>query len=365
MSRSLNIAVACGGTGGHTFPGVATAQTLATRGHAVTLWTGGRHAETAAVGAWDGPVRHVRAIGFGGGGRRTVYAGTLLTRAVFAAWRFLRADRPDVLLAMGSYASVGPVLAARLLRIPVVLHEANAIPGKAIKFLARYAAAIGVGFPAAATALRGCRVTVTGFPLRPELAAGPPAARPPGPFTLLVMGGSQGARALNETVPLALGALRQRVTTPLRAIHLAGRDETEAVARRYSSLRVEAEVHAFLPEIWRAYAAADFAVARAGAATCAELAVAGVPALLIPYPHAADDHQTANAMLLLHAGGVDVRQQVDLSCAWLVDYLAERLTATDRLVAMRRALAEVAVPDGDVRLARLVEQAGGLEHADL
>ena len=361
----LTIAVACGGTGGHTFPGVATAQALVQCGHAVTLWLGGRDVETASAGAWTGPLRRVRATGLGGGMVDGMRAGALFVRAVLISRRFLRADRPDVLLAMGSYASVGPVLAAQWLHIPIVLHEANAVPGKALKFLSRFAAAVGVGFPAARTAFRGRRVEVTGFPLRAQITAVQAAPRPSGPFTFLVMGGSQGARALNETVPLALAALREHSGAPFRVIHLAGRHDAEVVAARYAAAGVDADVHAFLGEIWRAYGATDYAVTRAGAATCAELAVAGVPALLVPYPHAAGDHQTANARALASVGGVDVRAQVDLSCDWLVKHLADRLADTERLAAMRRALATAAVPDADCRLARLVEQVGGIAHADL
>ncbi len=362
---AMNVAVACGGTGGHTFPGVATAQALVRRGHAVTLWLGGRDVESLSAGSWVGPVRRVRASGLGAGPIAIPRAGLSFVRAVRASLRYLRADRPDVMLAMGSYASVGPVLAARWLRIPVVLHEANAVPGKALRLLSRHAAAVGVGFPSAAAAFRRTRVEVTGFPLRPEFAAGLDDARDRARFTFLVMGGSQGARVLNETVPEALGLLRETAPRPFRVIHLAGRADADRVRERYAARGIDAEVHPFLAEVWRAYGAADYAIARAGAATCAELAAAGLPALLVPYPHAAADHQTANAMALAAVGGVDVRAQSDLSSDGLAAHLADRMRDAGRLTAMRRALTAIAAPDADVRLARLVELVGGTDHADL
>ena len=147
LAGIMNIAVACGGTGGHIFPGLATARVLQARGHAVTLWLAGRDVEACSVADWPGATVHIRASGFPSGlSLRSVASVWRMAAAVATAWRRLRETQPDVLLCMGSYASVGPCLAARMLGIPVVLHEANAVPGRAISLLVRFASRVAVGF---------------------------------------------------------------------------------------------------------------------------------------------------------------------------------------------------------------------------
>ena len=207
----MKIALACGGTGGHIFPGLATAEALRARAHAVTVWLAGKDGEAEAVREWSGPALTVPAEGLPAG---------LSPKAVRALWRLLGAirrcgrimdrDRPHVLLAMGSYASVGPVLAARTLGVPVVLHEANAVPGRAISFLARFADAVAVAFSSAAKLLRHDRVVFTGFPVRPDLDRRfDTGLLQTGCFTVLIMGGSQGAHRLNETACEALCRLHR------------------------------------------------------------------------------------------------------------------------------------------------------------
>ena len=203
----MNIAIACGGTGGHIFPGVATAEVLKKRGHSVTLWLAGRDVESGSTAGWDGSVIFVRSAGFPSGfSFRALAVACRLAVAFFQCRSRMKSNRPDVLLAMGSYASVGPVLAARTLGVPVVLHEANAIPGRAIVFLSRFAEAVALAFKEATPYLKHQRVVVTGFPVRSDLAAGrfDDSVLKPGVFTVLVMGGSQGARRLNEIAPQAL-----------------------------------------------------------------------------------------------------------------------------------------------------------------
>lgn len=359
----MNVAVACGGTGGHIFPGLATARVLQARGHAVTLWLAGRDVEACSVADWQGATVHIRAAGLPAGlSLRAVTSLWRMAGAVVAAWRRLRETRPDVLLCMGSYASVGPCLAARLLGIPVVLHEANAVPGRAISLLARFAPHVAVGFEAAlAWFPPRVQTDVTGFPLREGFRAEPKAAETGnmGPLTLLVMGGSQGAHALNARMPAVAAALQAELDRPVRIIHLAGRHEAEAVAADYRKQQVEAEVHAFVADMASLYARADVAVARAGAASCTELAVCGVPAVLVPLPHAPRNHQMRNAEAMAESGGMLVMPESEFSVENMVQRLAMLFRNPDGLQLMRETLFKAVPADGAQRLATLVEDVAG------
>lgn len=260
------------------------------------------------------------------------------------------------MLAMGSYASVGPVLAARAFRVPVVLHEANAVPGRAILFLSRFAECVGVTHEATAASLPKVRAEVTGMPLHSRLRERfDDTEWPPGLFTVLVMGGSQGARRLNQ---IAAEAVCRMASAGLafRVLHLAGARDAGPLQARYRQAGVAHRVYAFLPEMGKAYGAADIAVCRAGAATCAELAMCGVPALLVPLPSASRDHQTANARVLALSGGADVVQERALSPERLAQYLSDCRRDGDGLARRRRAIRGAAVPDAAERLAALVER---------
>ena len=357
MVGAMKICVACGGTGGHIFPGWATACELRSRGHTVTLWLAGRDVEAASVDGWDGDITSIRAAGFPSGfSLRAVGAVFRLMAAVFVSWRTLRRSRPDVMLGMGSYASVGPVIGARLCGIPVVLHEANAVPGRAISFLARFATRIGITFEAAARHFSQDGVEMTGFPLRTTLERVGHVSSDT--FTLLVMGGSQGAHVLNETVPPAVEKL-QAQGGRLRIIHLAGIRDADAVEKRYRAAGISADVHAFTSDMASIYAAADFAIARAGAATCTELAICGVPALLVPLPSAARNHQALNAMAMAARGGMAMHPQQDLTVDWLVGYLGKLIDNPDAIAEMRSRLQGLVPGDGAAQLASLVEDAAG------
>ena len=169
-AKSLNIALACGGTGGHIFPGLATAEELKRRGHEVSLWMAGRNVEAPAVHGWSGPVITVRAEGLPSGlSPRALVSGAKLLKACWSCRKKMRQNKPDVLLAMGSYASVGPVAAALSLRVPVVLHEANVLPGRAVALFSRWAAAVAGCFEETRFYLRRKDLVITGMPIRAEL----------------------------------------------------------------------------------------------------------------------------------------------------------------------------------------------------
>ncbi len=362
--ESQRLIVACGGTGGHVFPGVAMAHELRRRGHKVELWLAGRDIEQCSCLAWDGPTENIPARGLPSGfSWRTAWSGVMLLAATGRCIRRMRRGRrPAAVLAMGGYASVGPGLAAVALRIPLVLHESNAVPGRAISLLSRWATTVGLAFPEAAAMFpEGC-TAVTGFPLRESDRTGiddfggtlPHPAKEH--FTVLVTGGSQGAQRLNEMVTESLCLLSARGIR-FQVIHLAGRREEAMVRTRYQQAGVPAAVFGFLQRMDRAYEAADFAICRAGAATCAELAAAGVPALLIPLPSAARNHQTFNAMAVARDGAADLVAQEALQPSWLADYLAEHISAPENLELMRNAALRRAVINGAALTADIVEAA--------
>ncbi|MBN1269463.1 MAG: UDP-N-acetylglucosamine--N-acetylmuramyl-(pentapeptide) pyrophosphoryl-undecaprenol N-acetylglucosamine transferase, partial [Kiritimatiellae bacterium] len=323
----MKAAIACGGTGGHIFPGMATASALKARGHEVVLWLAGKDVEQAAVAGWDGPVVTVKAEGFPAGfSLRAVRVAWKLLLAIAACRRAMKRDRPDVLLAMGSYASVGPTGAAMLLRVPVVLHESNVLPGRAIRMLARRADAVAASFEHTRFYLKRKDLVVTGMPLRKELEGGGKEASfqglDRGRFSLLVMGGSRGATRLNEVASEALCELH-RQGYEFQVVHLTGAPDEDAVRSRYAEAGVPHMVRAFLADMSGVFSMVDFAVCRSGAATCAELSAFGVPALLVPYPFATNDHQTYNARALEKLGAADVVAERDLTVPWLTDYISQ------------------------------------------
>jgi UDP-N-acetylglucosamine--N-acetylmuramyl-(pentapeptide) pyrophosphoryl-undecaprenol N-acetylglucosamine transferase len=360
MSVRFKMAIACGGTGGHVMPGLATALLLQERGHEVVLWLTGKAIEETSVAEWGGPIIRVPAQGFPGGvSWRSVQSAYRLWRSVRSCRRQMEAERPDVVLAMGSYASAGPVFAARQLGIPYVLHEANVLPGRAIRLFARRAAAVACHFESSRYYLPTCHIEVVGMPLRPELDAdsddAPVAGEAADAFTLLLMGGSHGAHALNEIGTEAVCRLHG-TGLPIQVIHLAGVTDAASVAARYREAGVTARVQAFESHMGPVYKAADLALCRAGASTCAELSRFALPALLVPYPHAANDHQMANARALEKQGAVNVVAEKDLSVEWLVDYLLESIRNPGRLTRMREAITQWAPASGTRHLADLVER---------
>jgi UDP-N-acetylglucosamine--N-acetylmuramyl-(pentapeptide) pyrophosphoryl-undecaprenol N-acetylglucosamine transferase len=358
MKNKLHIAVACGGTGGHIFPGLATAETLRDRGHHVSLWLAGKGVEKPAVDNWKGPVVTIPAEGFQFGPLRSIVTALRIGLAVIRCWAALWRHRPDAVLAMGSYASIGPCLAARLRGIPYILHEANAVPGRAVRLLSRKAAAVAICFEETRYHLKGVHAVETGMPLRPGLCPPSPVLRsPPSGFSLLVMGGSGGAHALNEIVSSAVCLLKsQNPNSRLHVAHLTGPADESHILRRYEESGVDADVRAFTHDIAGLYQTASLAVCRAGASTCAELVLFGLPALLVPYPHAANDHQSANARALEKIGAADVVQQADMTVEWLADYLGTRMKDPARLKEMSAAARKRTVSGAAEKLAETVEQ---------
>lgn len=363
MEKKLKVAIACGGTGGHIFPGLATGFELLGRGHEVTLWLAGKDIESDAVKDWPGRIITIPSEGFQFGfSLRSVATVFRLFRAYWRSIKPMREERPDVLLAMGSYASFGPVKAARKLKIPYVLHEANLLPGRAVSLLSRKAHTVAVSFEKSRFYLKHARIEATGMPLRQELQRASLQLRcerrEGAPLRILVMGGSRGAQVLNEVVPAAI-AKTVEMGIPVEVEHIAGLQDRAAVETAYEKAGISARVHQFVPHMGELYLHVDLAVCRAGAATCAELATFALPALLIPYPFAVRNHQMGNARVLQDFCAVDVIAQEDLTITWLRDYLARIFEKPERLDHMAAAMKKRAQPNAASRLADLLEKAGG------
>ena len=341
-------------------PGLATAEILEDRGHQVVLWMAGKAGEVRLAEEWTGPVVTVSAEGFSSPAPKQAMSSAFsLMRAARTCTGLMRRNRPDILLGMGSYASVGPVWAAMRLKIPFVLHEANVLPGRAVSLFSRRAAAIAGSFEETRYYLRRKDLVLTGMPLRRHLAS---AARDqghraldPNQLTVLVMGGSHGAAVLNDVVTQALVEAGQ-VGHQFQVIHLAGEREASAVRERYAAGRIPAAVYGFAREMAEVYSRTDLAICRSGAATCAELSAFGVPALLVPYPFASKDHQMANARAMEKVGAADVVPEDDLGVSWLKDYVGQSIQTPSRLARMSAATRQRAQDRGAEALADLLEQ---------
>lgn len=370
MSRT--ILIMAGGTGGHIFPGLAVADYLKAQGWSV-VWLGTRGGmEGEIVGKHGYPMEWIRFSGVRKSGPlRWVGLPLLLVLACLQSARALARRRPDVVLGMGGFATFPGGLMASLLNRPLVIHEQNAIAGLANRVLAAVADRVLVGFPNAFNASAGRSTALvrllkpavkpewTGNPVREDIAALPPPGERyggrTGPLQVLVVGGSRGARAFNETLPLALAAM-DPLERP-RIVHQAGCGDAEAVARAYREAGVEAEVHAFIDDMARRYAEADLVICRAGALTVGELAAAGVASLLVPYPHAVDDHQTANARFLSDHGAAILVPQSELSPSALAARL--RALTRDVLLAMAQRARALAQPEATRRVAQACMEAVG------
>ena len=351
----MKVVVACGGTGGHAFPGLAVAEELRARGHDVTVWSSGRDIESSVMKGWTGPVfatgaRQLRA--------RNVFS---ILASLIRCRRAMKKSRPDVLLAMGSYSSLPPVVAAKLARVPIVLHEANTVPGKAVDLLSRFAARVATSFDMTAKCLPKARIVKTGLPVRESISKGTRFDFiPADAFTVFVTGGSQGAHAVNELLCQALVMLkrdldRRTEKKGLYVIHQTGAKDEAFVKEAYAKAQIPSRVKAFENAMADAFASADIVVARAGASTCFELAACGKPALLIPLPSAMRDHQHFNAEAFAAKGAADEGIQDQLQPQQVCRYLLQKHDHPEQLAAMRERMAGLASPDAAAKVADVLE----------
>lgn len=346
------LAVMAGGTGGHVFPALAVAELLRDQGQEV-FWIGTRDKMEARLVPERGfAMEWIGIEGLRGkGSLRLLMAPWKLAVALFQAAGILRRRRPDLVLGMGGFASGPGGLVARWLGIPLIIHEQNQVPGLTNLWLSRIARRVFQAFPNSFPPGRGAETC--GNPVRPEICALPaPAARlgrHQGRVRLLVVGGSLGAQALNEQVAPAVALMPLEARPLIR--HQAGERTLEVARQAYARAGVEAEVTPFIRDMAEAYGWADLVICRSGALTVSELAAAGLGAILVPYPYAVDDHQTANAAYLAAPGGAEILPQSELNPARLGALLTRLLGDRARLLAMAEAARARTMPDAARRIA--------------
>ncbi len=354
----MRVIVAGGGTGGHVIPALAIAQELRSRYHADVVFVGTRRGiETRLVPAAGFELRLIEI----GALNRVDFATRLKTlldlpRACSASAKLIREFRPDVMIGVGGYASGPAMLVAALMNIPTIAFEPNLVPGFANRLLAPTIRAAAVHFEQTCHYFRNCHLT--GVPVRREFFNVPPRPKD-APPTLLVFGGSQGAHAINRAVIDALPKLIA-VLPPIHIIHQTGeRDYPEAQAA-YLSTMVSAEVSPFIDDMPGAFARADLLICRSGASTVAEVTAAGKPAIFIPLPTAADDHQRHNAATLAAAGAAQLLPQSELSPEKLVSEVVSLLGDRAALTRMSQALRGFAHPDAAATIASLAVRVAGI-----
>jgi UDP-N-acetylglucosamine--N-acetylmuramyl-(pentapeptide) pyrophosphoryl-undecaprenol N-acetylglucosamine transferase len=343
--KDLRVVIAAGGTGGHLFPGIAVAREFQER-HlaAVTFLTTPKAVTTQILEGYGFTWEAVSARALKGEGllsRGRTLLG--LPRAVLAARARLKNLNPHLVLGMGGHSS-GPVgVAAWLLGLPLALHEQNAIPGATNRYLSRLAQKIFVSFPASQDFFPRGLCLWTGNPIRPEFFESG-EARTDSPFTVMIAGGSQGAHHLNMAVLAGLPLLAD-LKDRLAFLHLTGEADREAVATGYREGGFTAEVAAFTPEVAACMRRSHLLVCRAGASTLAELTAVGRPALLVPYPFAANNHQEFNARFLADSGAAEIILNKDFTGALFAGKINQFLTEPEPLARMEAASRKLAKPD--------------------
>ena len=350
--------LAAGGTGGHLFPAQALAERLVRHGARVCLLTD-RRADAFAEVVPGIDIREIRAGRLGGNPLQSARGVALMAVGFVQARLVLRRLDPEAVVGFGGYPSVPTMLAAIQLGLPSVIHEQNAVLGRANRLLAGRVRRIATGF-ADTSGLRPAdraRAAYTGNPVRPAIAAAAVGYRPPragAPIELLILGGSQGARIFADIVPPALAGLPPALRAALRVSQQARREDCARVAAQLEEAGIAAEVKSFFTDVPERLARAQLAICRAGASTVAELAAIGRPALLVPYPHATDDHQAANARAFAEAGAGWLIPQAGLSAPVLTAILTERLADAAGLAHAAAQARGFACDDAAERLTAIV-----------
>ena len=381
------IAIACGGTGGHLFPGLAVAEQLVKRGCAVTVLVSPKEVDQQAVKmARDVDIVTLPAVGLQN--RNYFSFARSFVKSWLAARKAFSARKPIAALAMGGFTSAPPIFAAKKFGARIFLHESNTIPGKANRWLSRFVDECFVGFPQAASRLHSSKVVTTGTPVRPQFKPRDPAVcraalgLDPNRPTILVMGGSQGASGINSLVTGALESLsagrarrsaRAGEVSPandLQFFHLSGPSDVEKVRRAYAEKNLRAVVHGFFGEMDTALGAATVAVSRSGASSLAEIAAMRVPSILVPFPAATDNHQFFNAQAFQETGAAHLLEQKNSTPETFTDLILDLVTNAIAREKMQSALAKWHAPQAAEQIAETMlklivegtERAGSKSH---
>ena len=360
--KPLKIIIACGGTGGHLFPGLAVAQELKQRGHESLLIVSEKAIDaTALSGHQEFRFEKLPSIGMPSvlspafiRFLRRLWESTSMCRHIYKKFH------PDAVLGMGGFTSTPPILAARRSRIPCFIHESNAIPGKANRFSARFTTRVLVGFEETASYFKQNQCLFTGTPVRAAL--GNKLSREealalfkldPNKKTVFVMGGSQGASGINQLLFRVADTLAQQ---SVQLIHLTGDRDDQLAAANYMRDSLPAYVSAFHDKMEDAYAAADVVVSRAGASSLNEIAYFGLPSVLIPYPFAADNHQEANAKIFVRRGAAEMLLESESTTEGFARLLTNLLEDETRRKSMAQAAYDIQPRDAACRVADILEK---------
>jgi len=354
VSTPFKIIIACGGTGGHLFPGIAVAESLRAQGHEVLLLVSEKKVDAEASAKYS----HLKF--------QTVPAvakpATLSPKMLPFLWRLwgsirrcksiIQSFNADAVLGMGGFTSLPPVYAAHKLGLKTFIHDSNARPGRANVMTSRFCTKVFLGLDPAKTFFPGRQTQLTGTPARPEIlnlptreAAAERFGLDPAKPTILVTGGSQGARRLNELAAQAAANLPENT----QVLHIAGASDFERV-REITTARPNYHVIGFCDQMPSAYASADLVIARSGASSLTEIALAALPSILVPYPYAADDHQTRNAEVFSNANAATLIQEKDLDPQKLAQLSTEILSDLPRHRRMSQAARSLAIPDAADRV---------------
>ncbi len=361
MGSQRPVLITAGGTGGHVYPGLAVARALQAQGIPV-VWMGTHKGLEARVIPEAGiEMAWLDVSGLRGKGVMTLLAAPFkLVRALYQSVAIMRKHKPLAVLGMGGFVAGPGGLVASLMGIPLVIHEQNAVPGLTNRLLSKFSAKVLEGFPGSFVQAKSKAVPI-GNPVRKDIAELPsPAERMvshKGKLRVLVVGGSLGAQALNETVPAALAELAPDMRPLVR--HQAGRDKDQMTREQYARYSVDAQISPFIEDMAEAYAWADVVICRSGALTVAELAAAGVASVLVPYPYAVDDHQTANGLYLSENGAAVLLSQTELTASALAGHLENMTQAPERLLQMAEKARELARPNATAEVAAMVAALAG------
>ena len=363
--KPFRVVIACGGTGGHLFPGLAVAEILKERGHEVLLVVSEKEIDTIALKAH--PEFRAEKLPSVGMPNLLSPAFVRFLRRSWEGYVYCRSTyrkfRPSVVLGMGGFTSTAPILAGWRLKLPTLIHESNAIPGRANKFTARFVTRVLLGFQACAPFFQNVDCVVTGTPVRRNLGAPLSRATALAAFrleenrrTLLVMGGSQGASGINQALFKSAPLLKDK---PLQLIHLTGDRDDRLAAANYQREDIPHYVAPFHHRMEEAYSAADIVISRAGAASLSELSQFGLASILIPYPYATDDHQTSNANVFAEAGAAEVQPEGRLSPETFSALITSLLSDDPRREKMSRAARTILPRDAAGNVADEIERAAG------
>ena len=356
--KAVRLVISGGGTGGHLFPGVAVAEAIMVErpGSEVLFIGTDRQVDSRVLGNRPFASTAIRCQGLKGRSMlERLRAIWQLPQAVWAAAGIIKKFRPDLVLGVGGYVTGPVVLAARLLRIPTCIHEQNSVPGMANRWLGKIVRRVFLSLPGSEKFFPAARTRLTGNPVRAEILAAARQVLEPGGragITLLVLGGSQGAHRLNLLVSDGLVARKGRLPAGFRVIHQTGRQDEELVRERYRTGGIEARVGAFFDDMADLYGQADLLVSRAGATSLAELCVMGRPAILVPYPFAADNHQEHNARQVVERGGALLCRESELTAEKLSEMILGLLDDRERMRTMGLKARAAALPEATGNIVR-------------